>query len=297
MEDEPVRTDHAVRTEPVRKMESIMNGTVRPGVYRHTFPALAALFVALTAMLALRGEDAVAEHISGATYTGMHTGGGAVEFDVTADGSGIARFRATNIPGDTCTFEDLEVNFGTPVSIVNHSFSRQVSSGLSFDGSFPSPGAANGTLRAKQAAIPFVSPACDTGTLNWNAATNAPTPTASPTSTMTPTPTNTPTPTPTVSPPGQVAWGDDNCSGEADPVDSLLTLRHDAGLSTNTGECPDMGEVVEVGNASPHPWGDIDCSGEVSPVDSLKLLRFDAGLDVAQAAGCPEPGAVVTVIF
>jgi hypothetical protein len=76
-------------------------------------------------------------------------------------------------------------------------------------------------------------------------------------------------------------------------VDSLLTLRFDAGLSTNTADCPAMGDVVEVGNASPHPWGDIDCSGEVSPVDSLKLLRFDAGLDVAQEQGCPALGSSV----
>jgi hypothetical protein len=90
-------------------------------------------------------------------------------------------------------------------------------------------------------------------------------------------------------------WGDNNCSGEADPIDSLLTLRFDAGLSTDTGDCPGMGEVVEVANASPHPWGDIDCGGDVNPVDSLKLLRFDAGLDVAQAAGCPGLGSTVVV--
>ncbi len=90
-------------------------------------------------------------------------------------------------------------------------------------------------------------------------------------------------------------WADDNCSGSADPIDSLLTLRFDAGLPTNTGECPDFGQVVEVTGASPHPWGDVDCSGAVNPVDSLKLLRFDAGLSVSQAAGCPGMGSTVTV--
>jgi len=137
------------------------------------------------------------------------------------------------------------------------------------------------------------------------------TPTASPTLTPCPTvsPTNcdvvtnppsatpTPTATPTITPgPGEErTWGDNNCSGEADPVDSLFALRFDAGLSTDAGDCPTMGEVVEVGNASPHPWGDVDCGGDVNPVDSLKLLRFDAGLDVAQAAGCPELGSEVTL--
>jgi CSLREA domain-containing protein len=91
----------------------------------------------------------------------------------------------------------------------------------------------------------------------------------------------------------EAIWGDDNCSGGADPVDSLLTLRHDAGLATNTGDCPDMGEVVEVALASPHPWGDADCSGGIDPIDSLKLLRYDAGLSVSQEEDCPEIGSAV----
>jgi subtilisin family serine protease len=95
--------------------------------------------------------------------------------------------------------------------------------------------------------------------------------------------------------PLQVAWGDGNCSGAADPVDSLLTLRHDAGLGVNTGACPDFGDVVDVLNASLHPWGDVDCSGLVNPIDSLKLLRFDAGLGVSQAANCPQLGSQVTI--
>jgi hypothetical protein len=129
--------------------------------------------------------------------------------------------------------------------------------------------------------------------------TPTPSPTASSSPTSTPTSTVPPSPSPsaTATPGGeQVVWGDNNCSGAADPIDSLLTLRFDAGLSTNTGECPGMGEVVEVGEASPHPWGDVDCGGDVNPVDSLKLLRFDAGLDVAQAAGCPELGSGVTIV-
>lgn len=56
-----------------------------------------------------------------------------------------------------------------------------------------------------------------------------------------------------------------------------------------------MGDVVEVGEASPHPWGDVDCSGEVNPVDSLKILRADAGLSVAKPEGCPAIGDEVTI--
>jgi len=106
----------------------------------------------------------------------------------------------------------------------------------------------------------------------------------------------TPTPTSTATPAGaELVWGDHNCSGSADPVDSLLTLRFDAGLDTNTGDCPNMGQVVDVAFASLHPWGDVDCGGEVTPVDSLKLLRFDAGLSVSQEPGCPGIGTSVTI--
>jgi hypothetical protein len=117
---------------------------------------------------------------------------------------------------------------------------------------------------------PFIEPACETPT---------------------------PTPSPTPTPAGEsVVWGDGNCSGEANPVDSLLTLRFDAGLSTSTGDCPDFGQIVDVADASPHAWGDIDCSGEVTPVDSLKVLRFDAGLGVSQETDCPLIGVEVTVV-
>ena len=94
----------------------------------------------------------------------------------------------------------------------------------------------------------------------------------------------------------EATWGDNNCSGSADPIDSLLTLRFDAGLGTNTNDCPDFGQVVEVAFASPHPWGDVDCGGDVNPVDSLKLLRFDAGLGVTQPEGCPAMGSAVTIV-
>jgi hypothetical protein len=82
----------------------------------------------------------------------------------------------------------------------------------------------------------------------------------------------------------------------ADPVDSLLTLRVDAGLDANTGDCPPLNTEVDVLNASLHIWGDVDCSGEMNPVDSLKILRFDAGLSVAQEDGCPGMGAAITIV-
>ena len=105
----------------------------------------------------------------------------------------------------------------------------------------------------------------------------------------------TPTPEPTATP-ANATWGDNNCSKSVDPADSLFVLRGDAGLSTNTGDCPEMGADIEVLNASPHIWGDVDCSGAMTPVDSLKTLRFDAGLSVSQEAGCPAIGGAVTII-
>ncbi len=67
------------------------------------------------------------------------------------------------------------------------------------------------------------------------------------------TPSPSPSPSPTPAPGPTLIWGDDNCSGGADPVDSLLTLRFDAGLPTNTGDCPNMGAVVDIVDVSEHP--------------------------------------------
>ena len=84
-----------------------------------------------------------------------------------------------------------------------------------------------------------------------------PTPTVTPAPTPTPTPTATPTPTPgpTETPSATQVWGDNNCADGPNPVDGLLALRFDAGLGTDTGDCPDMGEEVDVVGASVHPWG------------------------------------------
>jgi CSLREA domain-containing protein len=130
----------------------------------------------------------------------------------------------------------------------------------------------------------FARPAgsgCDMGA--FEAGATAPTPSASPS----------PTPTPTGGS-QQVAWGDHNCSGSADPVDALLNLRHDAGLPAETNECPEMGATASV-DGTDRIWGDLDCSGSADPVDGLKVLRFDAGLEVQRPAGCPDPGETVTL--
>jgi hypothetical protein len=79
-------------------------------------------------------------------------------------------------------------------------------------------------------------------------------------------------------------------------VDSLKTLRHDAGLGIDAGPgCPELGSPVQV-DGTPRAWGDVDCSGELNPVDSLKLLRHDAALPVDKAQGCPSLSEFVVVV-
>ncbi len=88
------------------------------------------------------------------------------------------------------------------------------------------------------------------------------------------------TPAPTL-PPGSTIFGDVDCDGDVDAVDSLKTLRFVAGLSVSQTEpCPDIGS----GGAS--LFGDVDCDGDIDAVDSLKILRFVAGLSVSQQPGC-----------
>ncbi len=92
-------------------------------------------------------------------------------------------------------------------------------------------------------------------------------------------------------------WGDVDCSGSINPIDSLKLLRKDAGLSSLSvqGLCPGPGSSVVV-NAVTRVWGDGDCSGALNPVDSLKTLRFDAGLGAPKVdPTCPDFGSLVTV--
>ena len=97
--------------------------------------------------------------------------------------------------------------------------------------------------------------------------------------------------------PQQEMWGDVDCSGSVNPIDSLKLLRKDAGLSSLSiqGLCPGLGSTVAV-DAVERVWGDGDCSGALNPVDSLKTLRFDAGLSAPKVdPACPDFGSLVTV--
>ena len=132
-------------------------------------------------------------------------------------------------------------------------------------------------------------PACDIGSVEYQAPT--PTPTSSPTPTPTHTPTPTPVPTPTHSPtptatatgsPLGLIQGDVDCNHVVNAVDALKQLRHVASLSVSqTQPCTAIGD-----DAGGHPFGDVDCDGNVSAVDALKDLRSIAGLPVAQTQPC-----------
>jgi len=128
-----------------------------------------------------------------------------------------------------------------------------------------------------------------------------PTPSPSPSPTPSASPTATPGPTPIVR---DLVWGDNQCDDTANPLDSLLTLRWDAGLPVQLNGCPPMNQPIILhsispagGLADPQIWGNVDCGASITPVDSLKILRYDAGLSVSQEAGCPLIGDGVNISY
>ena len=92
--------------------------------------------------------------------------------------------------------------------------------------------------------------------------------------------------------------GDMNCDGSVNPIDSLLVLRHDAGLAVNLPPgCDAIGSTG--GSAAPSSSGgdskgDMNCDGSVNPIDSLLVLRHDAGLAVNLPPGCDVIGSNVS---
>ena len=91
-------------------------------------------------------------------------------------------------------------------------------------------------------------------------------------------------------------WGDVNCSGESDPIDSLALLRFDSGLPVSQPPgFPALGHDVTPA-AVQLAWGDIDCNGDINSVDALKVLRSDLGLAVSRAPGCPEIGSGLPIV-
>lgn len=119
---------------------------------------------------------AVANHSAPATYTGAIAGGGTVEFDVSADGAAITRFKTLDVVRGSCAFSDTEVIGAFPIT--NHAFQGQ-NAELSFGGSFNAVQAAQGTVSITRPEVP-PAPACASGELTWTATTTAPPPAGTP---------------------------------------------------------------------------------------------------------------------
>ncbi len=130
--------------------------------------------------------------------------------------------------------------------------------------------------------------------------TPVPTDTPTPSPTTSPTPTNGPTPSPTPSAtttlaPVQLIWADANCLDGINPVDSLIVLRADAGLSVTLGSpCAPLGDFGLFDGVS-RMWGDFDCDLSLNPIDSLKILQYDSGFEPIQTGDCPAFGDLVTL--
>lgn len=118
----------------------------------------------LVLSLVLGASFARADHIPGATYTGTFSGGGTVEFRVSADGGTVSGF-TVKYPSGTCRFPSLGF---PPMPINGHSFSGQSSSSASMTGSFTGVQTASGTFTV----IPNY-PDC-AGTFSWTARTTSP---------------------------------------------------------------------------------------------------------------------------
>ena len=120
--------------------------------------------------LILGASSARADHIPGAAYTGTHSGGGTVEFVVSADGGTVSGFTVTYPPG-TCRFPRLVANAGMPIS--SHSFSGSANV-VSLTGSFTGVQTASGTFT-----VAPNYPDC-AGTFSWTARTTASPPDTTP---------------------------------------------------------------------------------------------------------------------
>jgi hypothetical protein len=119
--------------------------------------------------LILGVSSARANHIPGALYTGTHSGGGTVEFRVSADGGTVTGFTVTYPPG-TCRFPKA---FASPTPISDHSFSGGLNA-LSWTGAFTGVQSASGTFT-----VAPNYPDC-LGTVTWTATTTATPPDTTP---------------------------------------------------------------------------------------------------------------------
>ncbi len=102
------------------------------------------------------------------TYSGTHAAGGTVCIRITKDGTGVAWFSATNIPGDRCTIPWFsEVMYNLPAPLADRRFTFG-SPHTRLSGSFPTNRGARGTLQVTQR--PVTGP-CHSAPIAWTATT------------------------------------------------------------------------------------------------------------------------------
>lgn len=101
-----------------------------------------------------------------ATYKGTTASGGTVEFDVSADGASVTRFKATQVPMTCGMFFDATANGAFP--IVAGSFSNgSPTTGLVFSGTFPAAGRAEGTVSYRIVNVRYDG--CSSEAVSWTA--------------------------------------------------------------------------------------------------------------------------------
>lgn len=119
----------------------------------------------------LAASRVTGHHSSNAVYTGSHSGGGTVEFNVNADGTLITRYKIVDVPcEDTAFTYDSEGTYSEGgIPIASHAFSLQEPD-ESFSGSFPQGQSATGSYQARDTS----ASGCVTQTVSWNAGTSTP---------------------------------------------------------------------------------------------------------------------------
>jgi hypothetical protein len=133
-----------------------------------------AIATVLALVICLLAASRVAGHHSfNAVYTGMHSGGGTVEFNVNADGTLITRYKLVDVPCEDPAFTyDVEATYSAGgISIAGHAFNMQELD-ESFSGSFPQNQSATGSYQARDTS----ASGCVTQTVSWNATTSTPPP-------------------------------------------------------------------------------------------------------------------------
>jgi len=133
--------------------------------------------LALGLLVSLPGV-AWAGAVPGATYAGTTAVGGSLTFTVSSDGTLVDSYDVSGVHGHAPNGSGCEFAGGGDAgvwpgaSITNNAFTYDVGTAIDFDGVFTGAQSAAGTVRFDDPQE-GASPGCDTGKVNWTAATTA----------------------------------------------------------------------------------------------------------------------------